>query len=84
MCAGYVIGVRDAANYQTDTVRNVASKKSGFLDAFCPRQGTTRGEYVDAFNEYMKLKPNMGEGHAAGVVLLAFEWKFPCKKRSKK
>jgi hypothetical protein len=78
ICAGYVVGVRDAFNYNTDAVNNIAPKNGRLADPFCPPRGTERGAYIDAFNEYMIANPEMGSGPAAGVVMLAFERKFPC------
>ncbi len=70
LCAGYVIGVRDSFNFIHDI--------SGAPGRFCADRSVTRGEYIDAFKEYFAQNPRMADLPAVGVILLAFEWKFPC------
>jgi hypothetical protein len=78
-CAGYLLGIVEAAIDSRDTFPGVTSPTwVSFADVCIPPGPRDPAEYVDVFVEWMSERPEIAQNIAANTVLLAFSDQWPC------
>jgi hypothetical protein len=78
MCAGYIIGVRDAEETTQLSLKaaNIEDKRSL---RFCVDPKVTNGQLINVVNKFLKDHPELSHLSAAALIQGAFAHSFPCK-----
>jgi hypothetical protein len=78
MCAGYIVGVKDAEETTKISLRAANMEDKRRL-TFCVDQRVTNGQLLDVVNKFLKDHPEVLHLSAAMIIDGALARSFPCK-----